>query len=34
MGPGINDKNNVDWSLVLMGITMVISLAFLLSQLT
>ena len=34
MGPWINDKNNVDWSLVLMGITMVISLAFLLSQLT
>ena len=34
MGPGITDKNNVDWSLVLMGITMVISLAFVLSQLT
>ena len=34
MGPGINDKNNEDWSLVLMGITMVISLAFILSQLT
>jgi hypothetical protein len=33
MGPGINDKNNIDWSLVLMGITMVLSLAFLLSQL-
>ncbi len=33
MGPGINDKNNLDWSLVLMGITMVLSLAFLLSQL-
>ena len=34
MGPGITDKNNVDWSLVLMGITMVSSLAFVLSQLT
>jgi hypothetical protein len=34
MGPGMNDKSNVDWSLVLMGITMVLSLAFLLSQLT
>ncbi len=33
MGPGIDDRNNVDWSLVLMGITMVLSLAFLLSQL-
>lgn len=34
MGPGIHDKDNIDWSLVAMGITMVISLAFLLSQLT
>ena len=34
MGPGMNDKNNLDWSLVMMGITMVVSLAFLLSQLT
>jgi len=34
MGPGIDDKSNVDWSLVMMGITMVISLAFILSQLT
>ena len=34
MGPGITDKNNIDWSLVLMGITMVISLAFVQSQLT
>jgi len=34
MGPGITDKSNIDWSLVLMGITMVISLAFVLSQLT
>ena len=34
MGPGIDDKNNVDWSLVVMGITMVLSLAFILSQLT
>ncbi len=34
MGPGMNDKNNLDWSLVMMGITMVVSLAFMLSQLT
>ena len=34
MGPGITDKNNVDWSLVMMGITMVMAVAFLLSQLT
>ena len=34
MGPGMNDKSNLDWSLVMMGITMVLALAFLLSQLT
>jgi len=34
MGPGIDDKSNVDWSLVMMGITMVMAVAFLLSQLT
>lgn len=34
MGPGMQDKDNVDWSLVLMGITMVVSIAFLLAHLT
>jgi len=34
MRPEMHDKSDIDWSLVLMGITMVISLAFLLSQLT
>jgi hypothetical protein len=33
MGPGMHDKDTVDWSLVLMGITMVISIAFLLTHL-
>jgi len=33
MGPGITDKSNIDWSLVLMGITMVMAVVFLVSQL-
>ncbi len=33
MGPGMHDKDTVDWSLVLMGIVMVLSLAFLLAHL-
>jgi len=34
MRPDMHHDSNIDWSLVLMGVTMVISLAFLLSQLT
>ncbi len=33
MEPGMNDKTAVDWSLVAMGVAMVLAIAFVLSHL-
>ena len=33
MEPGISDKSAVDWSLVAMGVTMIVSAAFILAHL-